>query len=347
MARTRWPPGPVNPGLLPRPGRSDRQRRWVPETWGPADKSISRQPERRRPIRRSGRDPGSRRYAPTSPKPRKQGRKRQAGPEALSTSSLPRGLCKTLLEEVEPNCGAERGPESLQRPAVVREENSPGLQGGDGSLDWRTKGTYLVVPLVFPLQKLTAFRLADRSGDIIRPDESLVAKNPARLLQYHLHVRALQLRHVMLVASDRLGDECYAALQIRYDQRAVSRGLVFPGPQLTFAVPGPARPQRAVYEGDRVPGSLGCVLRRRPVPVCRLLDQWREKRDVPRYRRLVNLEDVGPYLFDYVLPQISAGDDKCLSQGQLAWASYSFIPGFPEQFVRAVHQFVELLFVQS
>ena len=33
--------------------------------------------------------------------------------------------------------------------------------------------------------------------------------------------------------------------------------------------------------------------------------------------------------------------------GQLAWASYSFIPGFPEQFVRAVHQFVELLFIQS
>src|SRR6266849_5566517 len=32
MARTRWPPGPVNPGLLPRPGRSDRQRRWVPRT---------------------------------------------------------------------------------------------------------------------------------------------------------------------------------------------------------------------------------------------------------------------------------------------------------------------------
>ena len=35
MARTRWPPGPVNPGLLPRPGRSDRQRRWVPENLGP------------------------------------------------------------------------------------------------------------------------------------------------------------------------------------------------------------------------------------------------------------------------------------------------------------------------
>ena len=41
MARTRWPPGPVNPGLLPRPGRSDRQRRWVPEKPGarPASRS--------------------------------------------------------------------------------------------------------------------------------------------------------------------------------------------------------------------------------------------------------------------------------------------------------------------
>ena len=37
------------------------------KTWGLADRSLSRQPERRRPIRRSGRDPGLRRYARTSP----------------------------------------------------------------------------------------------------------------------------------------------------------------------------------------------------------------------------------------------------------------------------------------
>src|SRR5258708_18224651 len=42
MARTRWPPGPVRPGLLPRPGRSDRQRRWVPKNLGPADRSFLR-----------------------------------------------------------------------------------------------------------------------------------------------------------------------------------------------------------------------------------------------------------------------------------------------------------------
>src|SRR6185312_14912432 len=35
MARTRWPPGSVNPGLLHRTGRSDRHRRWVPKEPGP------------------------------------------------------------------------------------------------------------------------------------------------------------------------------------------------------------------------------------------------------------------------------------------------------------------------
>jgi len=35
MARTRWPPGSVNPGLLHRTGRSDRQRRQLPQKPGP------------------------------------------------------------------------------------------------------------------------------------------------------------------------------------------------------------------------------------------------------------------------------------------------------------------------
>jgi hypothetical protein len=39
------------------------------------------------------------------------------------------------------------------------------------------------VPFVFPLQELTAFRLADRGGDVIGADESLVAEDPAGVLQ--------------------------------------------------------------------------------------------------------------------------------------------------------------------
>src|SRR4249920_3749426 len=50
------------------------------------------------------------------------------------------------------------------------------------SAGWRTEGTYLLVPLAFPLQELTVFRLADRSGDVIGPDESLITEHSSCLL---------------------------------------------------------------------------------------------------------------------------------------------------------------------
>ena len=76
MARTRWPPGPVNPGLLPRPGRSDRQRRWVPKL-GPADRSFAGQPETASADSEVRPDPG--------PTLRPHHRKTtEAGPGALS-----------------------------------------------------------------------------------------------------------------------------------------------------------------------------------------------------------------------------------------------------------------------
>src|SRR6516164_1002126 len=66
---------------------------------------------------------------------------------------------------------------------------------------------------------------------------------------------------------------------------------------------------------DRVPGGLRRVLCRRPVFFCRLLDKWREERDVPRYRRLVDVEDIGPDILDDILPHIAAGNDERLPQG--------------------------------
>jgi len=179
---------------------------------------------------------------------------------------------------------------------------------------------------VFPLQELTKFRLADRSGDVVGPDESLVAEHSARFPQDLLDSRSFQFSHVVLVAGNGLGNERYPALKIRDNQGAVSRGLVFPSPQVALAVPGPAWPQRAVYQGDRVPGGLGCVLCRWPVFLCCPLDKWREKSDVPRYRRLIDVEDVGPYILDDVLPQISAGNDERFAQGQFTRAPGSFIP---------------------
>ena len=85
----------------------------------------------------------------------------------------------------------------------------------------------------------------------------------------------------MLIAGDGLGNECYAALKIRDNQRSVARGLIFPGPQLTFAIPGPARPQRAVYQRDRTPSGFGCFLQSWPEFGGRLLDQRGEECDDP------------------------------------------------------------------
>jgi hypothetical protein len=92
--------------------------------------------------------------------------------------------------------------------------------------------------------------------------------------------------------------------------------LYFPDHSFTFVFPGPAWPERAVYQRDRVPGGLGCVLGRRPARFCRFLNKWREERDVPRYRRLIDVEDVGPNILDDVLPKISAGNDEHLPQGE-------------------------------
>src|SRR6266567_8301316 len=82
MARIRWPPGPVKP----RPLAQARQIRPAAPVGAlrrarPTDR-FPRQPERRQPNRRSGRtrSPILRPY---------QVKPTEAGPEALSTSSLP------------------------------------------------------------------------------------------------------------------------------------------------------------------------------------------------------------------------------------------------------------------
>src|SRR5439155_13183265 len=74
--------GPGNPGLLHRPGRSDRQRRWVPGA-GPGrqiDLKTTRTASADSEVR-----PGPR---PQTLRPY-QAKTSEAGPEAQSTSSLP------------------------------------------------------------------------------------------------------------------------------------------------------------------------------------------------------------------------------------------------------------------
>jgi hypothetical protein len=76
MARTRWPPGPVNPGLLPRPGRSGRLRRQVPEK--PGARPAGRYQDSPSGVGRFGGQAGT--QAPTL-RPR-QPQTTEAGPEA-------------------------------------------------------------------------------------------------------------------------------------------------------------------------------------------------------------------------------------------------------------------------
>src|SRR6266576_4132944 len=150
-----------------------------------------------------------------------------------------------------------------------------------------------------------------------------------------------------MVTGNGLGNECYAALTICDQQGTMSRGLVLPGPQLVLAVPGPARPQRAIYQHDRSSGGLRCIFFRRPVFLCCLLDEWRQERDVPRYCRLVDVEDVRPHILDDILPYISAGNDQRLPQSQLTRSPFSLIPWFFEQSGHAIFQLVKLLSIQS
>jgi len=71
MARTRWPPGPGNPGLLPRPGRSDRQRRWVPQKPGPGRQIDSQ--DSPSGVSRFGGQAGTQATDPTPPPDQSQG----------------------------------------------------------------------------------------------------------------------------------------------------------------------------------------------------------------------------------------------------------------------------------
>jgi hypothetical protein len=88
--------GPGNPGLLPRPGRSDRQRRWVPENLGPGrqgDLKTARVAPADSEVMPGPRPPDA--TPPPAQNHESRAGSRQAGPKALSTSSLPT-ICSSV-----------------------------------------------------------------------------------------------------------------------------------------------------------------------------------------------------------------------------------------------------------
>src|SRR5258708_17053397 len=117
MARTRWPPGPVRPGLLPRPGRSDRQRRWVPKNLGPADRSF------RRTTRMASADSEVRPEPRPLTIPPRQLIAREAGPKGY-----PHPPCRLWVRRVTAGapCGCRTDlPSSASRALSSRLERTP------------------------------------------------------------------------------------------------------------------------------------------------------------------------------------------------------------------------------
>jgi hypothetical protein len=103
MARTRWPPGPGNPGLLHRPGRSDRQRRWVPKKPGPGRQIVSQ--DSQSGVSRLAGQAGTQATDPTPPLTENLG----GGTGALPTSSLPslRGFVSVFGSSKVPSRSAD------------------------------------------------------------------------------------------------------------------------------------------------------------------------------------------------------------------------------------------------
>jgi len=175
----------------------------------------------------------------------------------------------------------------------------------------------------------------DRGGDVISPDESLVSEDTASRFEDGLAFCSFQLGHVVPVSRDRLGHEGDPASQVRDDQRSMTRRLVFPRPQLALGRPRPARPQGAVYQGDRSPGGLSGRFRRWPESRGRLIDQRRQESDTSRDRGLADIEDLCPDFLCDVIAGVSASHDQCLAEGEFPRAAFSLVPWFLEQFFHA------------
>src|SRR5882724_389537 len=69
----------------------------------------------------------------------------------------------------------KRGQEGLQRPSVVSEEDSPRLEIGHSTFHGSSQRTDLIIVIMLTNIQVAVFRLAYRRGDVISPDEPLVA----------------------------------------------------------------------------------------------------------------------------------------------------------------------------
>lgn len=150
----------------------------------------------------------------------------------------------------------------------------------------------------------------------------------------------------MLISGNRLRNVNNVAAKVGDDQQAMAGCLVLARPQFSLALPGPARPQRAIYQGDCSSDGVSCFLRVRPeLPGC-LVHQRGEERDVPRYRGLVDVKDLGPDLLVVIVALVSACNDERLVQGNLLLSAFTLPSGLFKKFRDTLLKLVKLLSVQ-
>src|SRR6516162_11049922 len=106
------------------------------------------------------------------------------------------------------------------------------------ALDRSADRTDLVIVFVFSRVEFTVLWLLSRR-DVARPLKSLVSDNRSGQVENLLHL-AFPLLHVMVTSGSRVRDEDNVPEFVADKQTAMASGLIFPGPQLGSALPGPA-----------------------------------------------------------------------------------------------------------
>src|SRR5260370_17761125 len=108
----------------------------------------------------------------------------------------------------------------------------------------------------------------------------------------------------MAVSRDRVRHIEDIAIVIGYHEGSVASRLVFSGPEVLCAGPGPARPERPVYQGDRTPGSLGRLPGGGPELLHCVADDRGQELYVAGDAALADAAYLGPHFPGYSIPHV-------------------------------------------
>lgn len=225
-------------------------------------------------------------------------------------------------------------------------ENPPRFDVSDRTLDWSAQAAHGRVKIVLPFKQFPVLGFLDR-GNVAGPLVPFVADSAECCGDDFGGLRLAEGSHVVIVASDGLGDEYDAAREIRYNLAVEAGRLVLSRPEFRRSAPGPARRQEAVYQyclaADGRLGLLGCGAKLRSG----LLNERRDLGDDPGNSGLRSVEDLRPHVLDNILPRISRRDYYGISQGELSWTAGAAVPRILEERGYTIPEFVELLRVES